>query len=202
MWHPILGTRISVLLFKDGRCKVVLKLIHRGEGMVWLCSDTEEKKWIDVKILKASESTKDCPEVRVHAAFSSMDSQHTNIGNSRVARAIYNPWMNGPSGSYLFIVMPLLGSALNNTAERCLYDETTLMRICFQPVQPTRFNHNNGICYGDFRPHNTCFTLEDIEDLKSDDIVRAFGMPKLICLSETHMLVRLNPISSISVKYG
>lgn len=177
--HP---THLGDLLGEDGRYKVVLKLGHGGFGMVWLCRDTQRSKWKAVKILRASDSTEDCADLRIHSVFSDMDSQHTDIGHSRVAFALDHFWMEGPNGRHLCIVMPLLGPNLDNAARRYLYEEAPLMRICYQLVQAISFLHAKGVCHGDFRPQNACFTLKDIDDLEEEDIIRAFGRPKLVCL--------------------
>lgn len=177
--HP---THLGEIL--NGRYEVVLKLGHGGYSTVWLCNDTKKKKWRAVKILKASTSTEGCAELRIHHLFSDMDSRHTDIRNSRVALATDHFWMDGPNGSHLCIVMPLLGPNLDNAAQRYLYEEAPLMRTCFQLVQAMSFLHSKGVCHGDFRPHNACFTLENIDELDEVDIIRAFGRPNLICLAD------------------
>lgn len=176
--HP---THLGDLL-QGGRYKIVLKLGHGGYGTVWLCRDNKEEKWRAVKILKASNSSEDCPDLRVHSVFSNMDYRQTDVSKSRVALAIDHFWMNGPNGTHLCIVMPLLGPNLDNAAQLYLYEEVPLMRICFQLVQAMSFLHGNGVCHGDFRPHNACFTLKDIDDLEEDDVIQAFGRPKLVGL--------------------
>jgi serine/threonine protein kinase len=175
--HP---THLGDLL--GGRYKVVLKLGHGGFGMVWLCRDTQENKWRAVKILRASASTEDCADLRVHSVFSDMDSRSTDISHSRIAFALNHFWLDGPNGTHLCIVLPLLGPNLENAAERHQYEEAPLMRICYQLVQAMRFLHTEGVCHGDFRPQNVCYTLKDIDDLEEDDIMRAFGRPKLMTL--------------------
>lgn len=175
--HP---THLGDIL--NGRYEVVLKLGHGGYSTVWLCNDIKEKKWRAVKILKASTSTEGCSELRISHLFSDMDSRHTDIRNSRVALAIDYFWMDGPNGTHLCIVMPLLGPNLDNAAQRYLYEEALLMRICFQLVQAMNFLHSQGVCHGDFRPHNACFTLRDIDNLEEVDIIRTFGRPKLMLL--------------------
>lgn len=177
--HP---THLGDLLGEDGRYKVVLKLGHGGYGMVWLCRDTKENKWRAVKILRASDSTEDCADLRVNSEFSDMDSRHTDISHSRIAFAINHFWIDGPNGNHLCIVMPLLGPNLETAADRYQYEEAPLMRICYQLAQAMSFLHSKGVCHGDFRPQNACFTLKDIDDLEEDDIIRAFGRPKIMCL--------------------
>lgn len=175
--HP---THLGDLL--GGRYKVVLKLGHGGFGMVWLCRDTQEKKWTAVKILRASASTEDCAELRVHSAFSDMHSRSTEISHSRIAFALNHFWVDGPNGTHLCIVLPLLGPNLENASERHRYEEVPLMRICYQLVQAMRFLHAKGVCHGDFLPQNVCYTLRDIDALEEDDIIRVFGRPRLMCL--------------------
>lgn len=176
--HP---THLGDLL--GGRYKVVLKLGHGGFGTVWLCRDTKENKWRAVKILRASDSTEDCADLRVHSVFSDMDPQSTAISHSRIAFALNHFWVNGPNGTHLCVVLPLLGPNLEGSARRYQYEETTLMRICYQLAQAMRFLHAKGVCHGDFRPQNVCSTLKrDIDDLEEDEIIRVFGRPKLMCL--------------------
>ncbi|KAG8164297.1 hypothetical protein KVR01_006215 [Diaporthe batatas] len=178
--HP---THLGDLL-GDGRYKVILKLGHGGYGTVWLCRDVKEGTWRAVKILKASNSSEDCPDLRIQSAFSNIDHSQKDVRNCRVALALGHFWTNGPNGTHLCIVMPLLGPNLDNAAQLYLYDEAPLVRICFQLVQAMSFLHNKGVCHGDFRPHNACFTLKDIDNLEEDDIIQAFGKPKLIGLVE------------------
>lgn len=178
-FHP---THLGDLLGEDGRYKVVLKLGHGGYGVVWLCRDTKENKWTAVKIIRASASTEDCADLRVQSMFSDMDSRQTEISHSHIAFALDHFWMDGPNGAHLCIVMPLLGPNLEIAAERYRNEEAPLIRICYQLVQAMNFIHNKGVCHGDFRPQNICFTLKDIHNLEEDDIIRAFGRPKLMCL--------------------
>lgn len=173
--HP---THLGDLL--DGRYKVVHKLGQGGYGMVWLCRDTKENKWRAVKILAAEASTKDCADLRVGSLFST--SGNTDISHSRVAFALDHFWMDGPNGTHLCFVMPLLGPNLEDAAQRYRHEAAPLMRICYQMVQAMSFLHSNGVCHGDFRPQNVCFTLKDIDDLEEDAIIRIFGGPKLKCL--------------------
>lgn len=173
--HP---THLGDLL--DGRYKVVHKLGQGGYGMVWLCRDTKENKWRAVKILDAEASTKDCADLRIGSLFST--SGNTDISHSRVAFALDHFWMDGPNGTHLCFVMPLLGPNLEDAAQRYRHEAAPLMRICYQMVQAMSFLHSNGVCHGDFRPQNVCFTLKDIDDLEEDAIIRIFGGPKLKCL--------------------
>jgi serine/threonine protein kinase len=183
--HP---THLGDLLGEDRRYRVVLKLGHGGYGTVWLCRDTKEEAWRAVKILRASGSTEDCAELRFHAVFSDMDSRRKSIAHSRIAFALDHFWISGPNGTHLCLVMPLLGPNIENASQRYLCEEAPLMGICRQLVQAMAFLHDRGVCHGDFRPHNACFILKGIENLGEDEIIQAFGMPKLMWLGDDDQL--------------
>lgn len=177
--HPI---HLGDLLGEDGRYRIVHKLGNGGFGTVWLCRDTAENKWKALKILRAEDSTEDCADFRICNMFENMNPVNKQLHDSHIAFPTDHFWLDGPNGRHLCVVMPLLGPNIVGAARKYEYQEAPLKDICRQLVSAMAFLHKNGVCHGDFRPHNICHTVEGLDDASEHDILMAYGRPQLLCI--------------------
>jgi serine/threonine-protein kinase SRPK3 len=177
-FHP---THLGDLLGQDGRYKVVHKLGHGGFGTVWLCRDLQRNSWRAVKILAASHSTGKSADLRIFKMLEHLTPEEKDVSVSHVVACEDHFWHQGPNGSHLCFVMPVLGPNLEDAAKDHQYQEEPLKRICYQLALAMKFLHEKGICHGDFRPNNICYVLKSLDDLDEESLMRVLGRPNLLC---------------------
>lgn len=177
--HPV---HLGDLLGNEGRYRIVHKLGNGGFGLVWLCRDTVENKWRALKILQAQDSTEDCADFKICKMSDEMDPEEKQLHNSHIAFPTDYFWLDGPNGRHLCVVMPLLGPNIVGAARKYEYQEQPLKNICRQLVSAMAYLHKNDVCHGDFRSHNVCYTAESLDDASEEDILKAYGRPKLLCI--------------------
>ncbi|KAF3064737.1 SRSF protein kinase 3 [Daldinia childiae] len=174
-YHPV---HIGDIL--DGRFEVVHKLGSGGFGIVWLCRDTLLDKWRAVKIITADHSAKGTEEkifsyLRDHCSPAELRKNHILLPLEQFS-------IVGPNGRHSCLVMPVLGSTVENWRmpkkdyEEQTHDDTR--DVCGQIVDSMRFLHSHGICHGDFRPANILMEVEGIDDLDRDEILGLMGEPE------------------------
>lgn len=176
--HP---THLGDLL-EDGRYRIIHKLGNGGFGTVWLCRDNSANKWRALKILRAEDSTEDCADLRICKMSSEMDSEKIHL--CHIAFPTDHFWLNGPNGRHLCVVMPLLGPNIVGAARKYDYQEAPLKGICRQLISAMTFLHTNGVCHGDFRPHNICYTVEGLDDTSEENVLMAYGRPQLLSIMD------------------
>lgn len=164
----------------EGRYRIVHKLGNGGYATVWLCRDTTKDKWRALKILQADDSTEDSADFRICKMFAEMNSEELHLCHIAFPTDYF--WHHGPNGRHLCIVMPLLGPNISGAAGKYEYHETPLKDICRQLVSAMAFLHSHDICHGDFRPHNICYTVEGLDAVSEEDILSAYGRPRLLCI--------------------
>ncbi|KAI1653935.1 kinase-like protein [Daldinia decipiens] len=164
----------------NGRFEVVHKLGSGGFGIVWLCRDILLEKWRAVKIMTANQSAKGTEEkifsyLRHHCSPAELKKNHILLPLEQFS-------LVGPNGRHSCLVMPLLGSTVENwRLLKMDYEEQThndTRSVCRQIADSMRFLHSHGICHGDFRPANILMEVEGIDDLDRDEILGLMGVPE------------------------
>lgn len=61
-------------------------------------------------------------------------------------------WIDGPNGTHLCLVYPVLGPPVSCLLRRFKYPDTTLRKIALQVVRGVAALHDLGICHGGFFP--------------------------------------------------
>jgi serine/threonine protein kinase len=176
-YHPIaLGE-----VLRD-RFRVAHKLGFGNDSTVWLCHDSESGKWRAVKIMKASVSTPDCPDLRAMELFKDVDP--AELRANHIQLPLEHFYIDGPNGRHLCLVLPFLGARLDSLGVHSiegLYGHVPrLMKdICFQMVEALKFLHSHNLCHGDFRPANIYFRLIDgVDEWDDEAIMELLGKPE------------------------
>lgn len=143
-YHPIhLGDCLG-----DSRYRVLYKLGHGGFSTVWLCRDTQEEKYVAVKIHTADVSVKELPDLRLmHLDGSGEGAQFINIPKDSFE-------LEGPNGTHQCLVLTLLGPRVS--PEIWIEMENpgpTLRKFCLQAASALDFLHRKGICHGGTHPY-------------------------------------------------
>jgi hypothetical protein len=144
-YHPIhLGDCLD-----EGRYRVIHKLGHGGFSTVWLCRDSQEDKYVAVKIHTGDISVDKLPDLRLmHLDMSPPGSQYINIPKHHFS-------LEGPNGTHQCLVLTLLGPRVSpNTWIEMDNPGPSLRKFCQQTACALNFLHQNGICHGGIYSYN------------------------------------------------
>lgn len=141
-FHPVhLGDNLG----KDNRYRVIHKLGNGGLSTIWLCHDCEKNKYVALKIIIADASHNDCSELRlVHRK----DLDFDQAGGKHIALPLAHFWIDGPNGSHLCLVLPVLGPRVPVIWHTFPDPSRTVRNIILQITSALQFLHRNGICHG------------------------------------------------------
>lgn len=142
--HPVqLGD-----IFDDGRYRVLHKLGSGGYANVWLSRDlaASTPKYVALKILMAEDSTEDCRELLFTEQLkATMVADDTGP----ICASLRHFRMDGPNGSHLCFVYPVLGPKVSSGLLNSSRDpEKALREICRETVAAVALLHGLGICHG------------------------------------------------------
>jgi len=168
-----------------GRYRVTLKLGDGGQATVWLCRDLELETWVAVKIQDDDSSHGTCPELDVKELLR----QEWVKPNARENFEFYTALpsqvfrIEGPNGSHLCSVMPVLGPNIRNFIKHLNRSRPdTAKELCGQMTEALGTFHDLGVCHGDFRPENMVLRLKEnaIADLSEAQMIALLGEPELV----------------------
>lgn len=143
--HPVLlGDHLGPI----GRYRVIHKLGSGGFANVWLCRDRNSSfpKYIALKVLMARASTRDCRELRVNKLKEMSIDQ--KAGGKHICVPLDSFWIDGPNGSHLCLVYPVLGPPVDSISKEFEDPAKALRKIASQAVLAMDLLHNHGICHG------------------------------------------------------
>lgn len=144
-YHPIhLGDRLG----NTGRYHVLHKLGHGGFSTVWLCRDSQEGKYVAVKVLTADVSADNIPDLRlIDLDRSAPGAEYINIPKDLFS-------LKGPNGTHQCLVLTLLGPRVSPGIWKKMQNPgPTLRKFCRQTAYALKFLHQNGLCHGGICPH-------------------------------------------------
>ncbi|KAI0000593.1 kinase-like domain-containing protein [Xylariaceae sp. FL0662B] len=156
-FHPV---EIGDYLDPRSRFKVYHKLGQGKNSTVWVCKDSQRKKWRAVKILVAKESTELRPELTVLRVLK--NTSYDELQDNHIATPREHFWIDGPNGHHLCLVMPLLGPRLRGFTKNIDRGQPdTLKSYCFQVTKALAFLHSKKLCHGDLQPDNIFLKIDD-----------------------------------------
>lgn len=171
-FHPI---HLRDKLGPNNRYKVLHKLGYGGLATVWLCRDTQSHSYKAVKINKAHASKQDSPELKL---MRRKDLDFMESGGQYIALPEDHFWMQGPNGTHLCFVLPVLGPPVSAIWHSFSEPEELVQNLCFQMTKGLHFLHKNQICHGDFRPSNILLRLANIDHLTDEQLFNLIGEPE------------------------
>ena len=181
--HPV---EIGEIL--NGRYRVAHKLGHGGFATIWLCEDLEGKKakWKAIKILAATESTEDSPEVRSLHTLGHIEEEDL-LKNHIIVPSDFFWIRDGPNGDHLCLAYPFLGSQTNWLAGYYGHCSELFKDIGFQMVRALAFLHSQNLCHGDFRPDNILLCLKDgVDQWPEEKLFEVLGQPERVPVEQTN----------------
>jgi serine/threonine-protein kinase SRPK3 len=144
-YHPIhLGDHLG----PKARYHVLHKLGLGGFSTVWLCSDTQSKGYVAVKVHTADVSSEKLPDLRlIDFDQSAPGVEYINIPRDHFSQ-------EGPNGIHHCLVFVLLGPCVSPNLWITLDNPgRTLRKMCQQTAQGLNFLHQNGLCHGGSYPY-------------------------------------------------
>ncbi|KAH7303479.1 kinase-like domain-containing protein [Stachybotrys elegans] len=169
--HPV---HLQDTFGPEGRYRVIHKLGRGGFATVWLCRDTASPgppKYVALKIVIASVALEECFELQ-------LDALRNSVKDSSICLALDHFQIQGPNGTHVCFVYPLLGPKVSLG----LYDapqdpDKALKSICFEVVKAVDLLHKHSICHGDLTPNNILHRTQGLDGLAEDAILRILGKP-------------------------
>ncbi|KAK3941868.1 kinase-like domain-containing protein [Diplogelasinospora grovesii] len=181
-YHPVnLGDRLGDGA-AGGRYRVLHKLGYGGFSTVWLCRDTQDHRYVAVKVF-AGYASRDNKRVSEADLLAHLPNNSSQPGAEYIARPLDHFSLQGPNGTHQCIVLPVLGPRVSPSLWHEMETENDcgviLKKMCRQATLGLSFLHENGICHGDFRPANILVNVdaEKLNRLSEDELYGLLGPP-------------------------
>ncbi|PIA92049.1 Serine/threonine-protein kinase spk-1 [Cercospora beticola] len=173
--HPV---HLEDLLGPQNRYRVIHKLGKGGFANVWLCRDTQDgpSRYVALKILMADYSQEDCPELRALELNNLL--KHDSKGRQHVCLPLDNFRIEGPNGSHLCFVYPVLGPCASSRPAKFEYSKFSLRRFALQATQAVAALHEIGLCHGDLSASNILLRTIRYNELSEDELIETLGQPR------------------------
>ncbi|KAH8885442.1 kinase-like protein [Thozetella sp. PMI_491] len=178
--HPVhLGDRLG----ERGQFKVIHKLGYGAFSTVWLCHDTLKNKWRAVKIIAANHSDSECPDL-LAAEFLGNPTEK-ELDAHHLALPLESFRIQGPNGSHLCIVLPLLGPSTRLVGQLYCCNSSLGKHVAHQMSEAMAYIHSKGVCHGDFRTDNILFRIQGADKLTEDDMFSLLGDPETLPVDDS-----------------
>jgi Protein kinase domain len=173
-YHPVrLDDQVA------GRYTIIHKLGYGGFATVWLARDTQEQKYVALKIIISNESKhamKKDLNILKHLA-----KNVERPGGNFIDLPIEDFWITGPNGRHLCIVSEVAGPSiahLTRTFEKKLEPEYA-RRMALQVTQCLAFLHSEkiGVAHGDLTTSNILLELSNLDSWPQEKLLELLGEP-------------------------
>lgn len=143
-YHPtVIGDQ-----FHNGRYEVVHKLGFGGYSTIWLAQDKHLQRYVSLKILVATESSK-TTEGRVLRMLCSGNPSHP--GQRLIPHLLDEFLFDGPNGRHVCLVQEPAGSSVAISKEdsvNFMFPIETARSIVAQLIMGVSYLHSRGVCHG------------------------------------------------------
>ena len=141
-FHPV---HLNDELGNSNRYRVLHKLGNGGLATVWLCRDNEKDSYVALKIIMAKVSGDDSSELKL---VQRKDINFDQPGGKHILLPLDYFWINGPNGSHLCLVYPVLGPRVPVIWHTRPDPHKIARNITRQVTEGLGFLHRNGIGHG------------------------------------------------------
>ena len=164
--------------FQGGRFTVIHKLGYGGGATVWLSQDSEEDRYVALKIMQARDSSEDVHELKMHRY---LQEKLDEVDRDSMIALYEHFWIEGPNGRHLCLVFEVAGPALASFRH---WDQWRKVRpdfvrpIGLQLAERLLALHRADVVFGDLSAFNVLFRLADISRWTAKDVYETFGQPE------------------------
>lgn len=143
-YHPtVIGDH-----FHDGRYEVVHKLGFGGYSTIWLARDKHLERYVSLKILVASESSKSTEGSILRMLYSG---NSTHPGQQFIPRLLDEFSFDGPNGHHVCLVQEPAGCSIagsKETSVNFMFPTETARSIAAQLILGVSYLHSRALCHG------------------------------------------------------
>jgi len=158
--------------FKHGRYVVVHKLGFGGFSTVWLARDTQQNRYVALKLTTAR-SAMELREVAVQRYLFRYPS--TNIEVSRILDRFA---FTGPNGRHICLVFDVYGPSLDILSNQLYKLRPDIARALSRQIATSLAQmHEQDVAFGDLSIYNILLGLEEVTDWTLEQIYEALGRP-------------------------
>ncbi|CAI2348411.1 unnamed protein product [Caenorhabditis sp. 36 PRJEB53466] len=161
----------------NGRYHVIRKLGWGHFSTVWLAWDTQEKRFVAMKIVKSAEHYTEAALDEIKLLLSVRSADPNDTGCNKVVQLLDEFTVSGINGQHVAMVFEVLGCNLLKLIIRSNYRGLHLeqvRKICKQLLEALRYMHEKcGIIHTDIKPENVLITMsrEEIKIMAQHAVV-------------------------------
>ncbi|KAI9841135.1 MAG: hypothetical protein M1837_000979 [Sclerophora amabilis] len=173
-FHPV---HLGSLVGENERYRIMHKLGYGGFATVWLARDSVANRYVALKIMKARESENQLSRhLKSLANLQGPEANHP--GKQYIAMSLDHFHIEGPNGSHLCLVLPVLGPRITNRRILEKSSGQAKRKMARQAAEGLEFLHANGVGHGDFKPSNILLQFIDLDSWTEQEVFQRFGEPK------------------------
>uniref|UniRef100_A0A8R1HM47 Serine/threonine-protein kinase spk-1 n=1 Tax=Caenorhabditis japonica TaxID=281687 RepID=A0A8R1HM47_CAEJA len=161
----------------NGRYHIIRKLGWGHFSTVWLAWDTQEKRFVAMKIVKSAEHYTEAALDEIKLLLSVRSADPNDTGCAKVVQLLDEFTVTGINGQHVAMVFEVLGCNLLKLIIRSNYRGLHLeqvRKICKQILEALRYMHEKcGIIHTDIKPENVLITMsrEEIKIMAQHAVV-------------------------------
>ncbi|OAA37002.1 Protein kinase domain containing protein [Metarhizium rileyi] len=171
-YHPI----VIGDTFQKGRYKIAHKLGFGGYSTIWLTRDNILDRYVSLKVLVASESSKNT-EANILRQLQSVDALHP--GQRFIPHLLDTFSIEGPNGRHICLVQEAAGCSVAVSKEdsiNFMFPTETARSIAAQLIMGVAYLHSRGICHGDLHLRNILFRDPHIGELSPNLLYKSYRL--------------------------
>ncbi|KAK3349062.1 kinase-like domain-containing protein [Lasiosphaeria hispida] len=165
---------------------VIHKLGSGGFATIWLARNgniQDTTKYVALKVIRADASGDDCPELIMSRLIPSksteLEEREHDAGLESICLPLEHFKIEGPNGSHLCFVYPVLGLRVSHGAFRASDDLGKILRqVCYKVAAGLASLHAEGICHGDLTPQNILHPITGLDGLPEGEMIKILGEPQ------------------------
>ncbi|KAK4233741.1 protein kinase dsk1 [Achaetomium macrosporum] len=162
--------------FRDGRYKVVHKLGCGSYSTSWLARDEHLERYVALKILVASETSKSQEPVILRLLH---DSGSTHQGNQFIPRLLDDFELDGPNGRHLCLVQEAATCTIGQAKEdsrNWMFPVEVARSIAAQLILGLSYMHSRGVCHGDLHMRNFLIYNSNLGHLSPEELYTRYPL--------------------------
>ncbi|KXX82331.1 Protein kinase dsk1 [Madurella mycetomatis] len=164
--------------FHNGRYDIVHKLGFGGYSTIWLARDKQMNRYVSLKILVASESSKST-EREVLRWLSSPNSNHK--GQQFIPHLLDDFSFNGPNGHHIGLVQEPAACNIavsKDHSANFMFPVETARSIAAQLILGLSYLHSRGVCHGDLHLRNILLRGPNYDGLSPEELYNRYRLDK------------------------